>query len=58
MIVAVILYLASAGTIYFACEFLLNAVEWLKVKRVSSHAPMVHPTLPLLYGPTRFRSCA
>jgi hypothetical protein len=50
MIVAVILFLASAGTIYFACEFLLNVVEWLQVKRISSHAPMVHPnrSLPLL----------
>jgi hypothetical protein len=39
MIVAMILFLASAGTIYFACEFLLNLVEWL----ATSHAPMVHP---------------
>lgn len=39
MIVAVTLFLASAGTIYFACEFLLNVVEWL----VTSHAPMLHP---------------
>jgi hypothetical protein len=39
MIIAVILFLASTGTIYFTCEFLLNPVEWL----ATSHAPAVHP---------------
>jgi hypothetical protein len=44
MIVAVILFLASAGTIYFACEFLLNVVERLTAKRVNTRAPMVRST--------------
>jgi hypothetical protein len=43
MIVAVILSLASAGTIYFACEFLVNVVEWL----VTLHAPMLRTNRPL-----------
>jgi hypothetical protein len=60
MIVAVILFLASAGTIYFACEFLLNVVEWLNGKRVSVHAPMMRPNrpLPLLCSHIRIHSRA
>jgi hypothetical protein len=60
MIVAVILCLACAGTIYIAGEFLLNAVEWRNVKRVSPHAPMVHPNrpLPLLCSHIRIHSRA
>jgi hypothetical protein len=47
MIVALLLFLASAGTIYFACEFLLNVVERLNTKRVIARAPMVRPNRPL-----------
>jgi hypothetical protein len=44
MIVAVILFLASAGMIYFACEFLLKVIERLTAKRVNAPVPMVHST--------------
>jgi hypothetical protein len=60
MTVAVILFLAFAGTIFFACNFLLKVVETLKIKRLIPHAPMVRPNrhLPLLCSDIRIHSRA
>jgi hypothetical protein len=33
----------TVAAVYFACEYLLNVVARLKVKRARAYAPMVRP---------------